>query len=204
MRRSTLFAFIVLAAAALQACGSINLGTPCTDQQKASCRPQDMYCSTRTDCQIQGANVPGPQPGVISKLGQCANQTARLVMPPPYFTTRTTAANGSEVATPNPARCQPFDVVWNACNAGSVTSTATNYSVTLTEQIPSGGNPGLNFTQVITAPALAPCACSSATFVSSTGLHCNDPAFIPRPTTITTSLPSATASPATGTFTIGL
>jgi hypothetical protein len=199
-----LFVFIVLAAAAVQACTSI-VGTGCTAQQKMSCRPQDSYCSTRTDCAVQGVNVPGTQPGEISTLGRCDNQTPRLVMPPPFFTTRTTLADGTtQVVTPNPAKCTPFNVVWNACNAGSVMSSPTPYTVTLTEQIPPGGNPGLNSIQNLTAPALAPCACKSETFVSSTGLHCNDPAFIPRPTNITTSLPSATASPATGTFTIGL
>jgi hypothetical protein len=197
MRRSTLFAFIVLAAAAaaVQAC------SPCTSQQMSSCGNN---CSTRRDCPAQGPNVPSSPPGELSKIGQCNSATAHLVMPPPYFTTRTTLADGTLVATPNPAQCQPFNVVWNACNAGNVTLAATPYTVTLTEQIPPGGNPGLNFTQTFTTPALAPCACKSATFVSTTGLHCNDPAFIPRPTTITTSLLSPTGAQATGSFTVGL
>jgi hypothetical protein len=121
-------------------------------------------------------------------------------MPSPYFTPRTAnpLMSGQVVANQSPKACQPFDVVWNVCNAGAVTSNATSYTVTLKEDVPPNGNPGLNTTVPISLPSLAPCACNTQSFVSSTGLDCADSSLTPRAVRISTSLSSLY----TGTFTI--
>jgi hypothetical protein len=178
---------VVLLSGALQAC------TPCTTAQKNAC---GNWCSTRTDCPgTPGVNTPGQTVGTVSKLGSCMAPDASLVMPAPYFVTRT---GSPRTQNPYPKACQPFDVVWNVCNSGNVNSAAINYTVSLVEQIPPGGNPGLNQTVSISLPALAPCACNTQSFVSTTGLHCNEPTFAQAPVNISTSLNKLY----TGTFTV--
>jgi hypothetical protein len=125
-----------------------------------------------------------------------------VVVPPPFFTTRTRLPNGTPVASPSVKQCQAFEVIWNVCNAGSVTSTPVTYTVRLKEEFPAGAN-GLDHTETVTAPALGKCSCTQS-IITNPGLHCNEPGFIPTRTVVTTSLPGTTVEPPQGAFNVVL
>jgi hypothetical protein len=154
------------------------------------------YCNTCNP--TPPANTMGSTPGTVTMLGTCTSAPPSLVMPAPYFTSRTVDAFGRINANSSPHECQPFDVVWNVCNAASTTSSATAYTVTFSENVPPGGNPGFNDTKAVSLPALAACACDTQTYSVSNGLYCADPAPTPHAINITTTVNSIY----TGAFTI--
>ena len=196
MLKLTLLIALLACSAALQGC--ISFG--CSEADKASCK--DAYCNPgRTGCSVDPP-TPGPEPGVVIAPPSCTEAGAKLVVPPPFFTARTRLPNGAPIAAPEVRQCQAFEVIWNVCNAGSVTSTPVTYTVRLKEEFPAGAN-GLDHTEALQAPALGKCSCIQSTFVSP-GLHCNEPAFIPTTTRVTTSLPGTTVEPPQGAFNVVL
>jgi len=194
MLKLTLLIALLACSAVLQGCG-VTFG--CSEADKANCKKT--YCSPK-GCAIDPP-PPATEPGVVIALPSCTEQGAKVVVPPPFFTART-RLNGAPIASPNVKQCEAFEVIWNVCNAGSVTSTPTDYTVTLKEQFPAGAN-GLDHTEVLQAPALGKCSCIQSTYVSQ-GLHCNEPAFIPTTTRVTTSLPGTTVEPPQGAFNVVL
>ena len=196
MLKLTLLVALLACSAVLQGCG-ITFG--CSEADKASCT--DVYCNpSRTGCMVTPP-PPSVEPGVVIAPPSCTEQGAKVVVPPPFFTART-RLDGMPIASPNVKQCEPFEVIWNVCNAGSVTSASTVYTVRLKEEFPAGAN-GFDHTETVTAPAIGKCSCIQTTF-SSQGLHCNEPAFIPTRTLVTTSLPGTTVEPPQGAFNVVL
>jgi hypothetical protein len=182
--------------ACLQAC-SIKPIKQCTGDGGCTVAGGDNIACPRAPSCMSATPNSSTGVGVVSGLPstECNLLGGQLVIPSPYFTTRTPDFSNPTI----PHQCQAFNVVWNECNSGTTMSAQTSYQVSFVDDAPPGNDHGIMTTAGYSVAPLAPCACHSENQTFT--LYCNDPTFTATTTHITATLPTETGFPnATGGF----